>query len=329
MHIVRKQHIKLPFTFYSPLIGSMRSRRAVVLLLDVRHPVSALSLLPPYERGSKERATTIGRHICSSEKENRMKRVLVLDFDGLICDGLDECILVTWNSHYEKDISLFSAQGLADIPKIFIERFRECRNFSKHLGHFLVPILDQTTALPTQDAFDAVYSGIPQAQIQEFMDKASAYRHLARSQKRDYWLTCHTLYVGFETFLRRQSLPTYIITAKDRNSVYEILSAKSIPFTLTHIFGEQRSKMQALAEIRQREQVEASQIHFIDDNVNNAYEAKGEGYQVSWASWGYHVPGHAEFAETQGIPIITLSDFLAHRCDLHHISHDGRQESVC
>ena len=112
-----------------------------------------------------------------------MKNVLVLDFDGLICDGLKECVLVTWNGHYKKDASLFSDQGLEAIPSVFIERFLECRNFSKHLGHFLVPLVDQTTPFPDQDAFNSVYSSIEPAIVNEFMEKVSAYPKLRINEK--------------------------------------------------------------------------------------------------------------------------------------------------
>jgi len=267
-------------------------------------------------------------HVCRlTIGETLMKNVLVLDFDGLICDGLKECVLVTWNGHYKKDVLLFSDQGLEAIPNTFVERFQECRNFSKHLGHFLVPLVDQTTSFPTQDAFNRVYNSINPVLVNEFVEKVNAYRQLVRTEKKAYWLACHTFYDGFETFLRVLSFPAYIVTAKDSDSVHEILCDKSIPFVQKRIFGEQRSKLAALTTIAQMEQIPNSQLYFIDDNINNVLEARSAGYHAYWATWGYNSPDHFHFAAAHSIPGISLADFLTNRFNFPFFANQPKSVS--
>src|SRR5262249_1366260 len=138
-------------------------------------------------------------------------------------------------------------------------------------------------------------------------------RQLVRTEKSAYWLACHTFYEGFGTFLRVLSLPTYIVTAKDSESIYDILCAKNIDFEQEHIFGEQRSKLATIATIAQAEQVPNSQLYFFDDNINNVLEARNAGYQAYWATWGYNSPDHFHMAAKHRVSGMNLNDLLANR----------------
>jgi phosphoglycolate phosphatase-like HAD superfamily hydrolase len=242
-----------------------------------------------------------------------MKKVLVLDFDGLICDALKECILVTWNGFYGKGLAEFSDQGLAQIPKSFIERFTLYRNFSKHLGHFLVSLYEEKKIMRTQQEFNEFYATIDQGYIEDFVRKVSDYRNSARNMKRSIWLQYHTLYPGIEGLLQGCSLPMYIITAKDSASVVEILSSRGVAFPHEHVFGEQTAKLFALQAIQRLEQVEQTQIHFFDDNIFNVLEAQAAHYQAYWATWGYNMPEHFHLAQEKRVATLYLRDFVENK----------------
>jgi hypothetical protein len=240
-----------------------------------------------------------------------MKQVLALDFDGLLCDGLNECVLVTWNGHHGKSLADFSDIGLAAIPPEFIDRFRYCRNFAKHLGHFFVPLLEHTKPICNQHDFEEVYRSIRTKDIHQFVEKVSDYRNLARQGKTEQWLRYHQLYPGMTTFLASITLPTYIVTAKDLDSVIAILKHNNIDFEKSSIFGEQQSKISALCEIKRLENVESIEIDFYDDNLPNIMEAIKHGYNATWATWGYNAKDHFLTAYLHKVPNISLEVFIS------------------
>lgn len=239
-----------------------------------------------------------------------MQKVTVSDFDGVICDGLHECILVSWNGHYGKDLSAFSDQGLASIPDNFVKRFRHCRNFAKHLGHFIVPLVDSTTSITSQEDFQRIYIAIVPDIVHEFMEKVTKYRHWARKEKEAEWLSHHTLYPGMERFLSSINLPVYIVTAKDSESVMKILSSFGIKLDESRIFGEQQTKLDALSRIAHLEEVPNQELYFFDDNILNVIEARRAGYSAYWATWGYNTPDHFHIARENSVPSVSLSEFL-------------------
>lgn len=239
-----------------------------------------------------------------------MQKVIVPDFDGVICDGLDECVLVSWNGYYGKDLSAFSAQGLASIPIEFVERFRHCRNFAKHLGHFIVPFVDFTTPITSQEDFQTIYTAIPPAIVQEFMEKVTDYRRWVREEKEAEWLSHHTLYPGMERFLSNINLPVYIVTAKDGESVRKILSSFGIKLDESQIFGEQQTKLDALSRIAHLEEIHNQELYFFDDNILNVVEARKAGYSAYWATWGYNAPDHFHIARENSVPSVSLPGFF-------------------
>jgi phosphoglycolate phosphatase-like HAD superfamily hydrolase len=237
-------------------------------------------------------------------------QILALDFDGVICDALNECILVTWNGYYDKSLDAFSSQGLATIPEWFIQRFSECRNFAKHLGHFAVSIFDRDTVIKTQGDFERVYLSLDPVEVETFVAKVNNYRALAAKYREADWLAHHTLYPGVRKFLASLEIPLYIVSAKDEGSIKKILANAGIYLQPHRIFGERRKKLPALEIIQDFELVTIKDICFVDDNIMNVIEAKQAGYGAYWADWGYSAPAHIELAKLHGVTDLTLQEFV-------------------
>jgi phosphoglycolate phosphatase-like HAD superfamily hydrolase len=236
--------------------------------------------------------------------------VLVLDFDGVLCNSLTECLLVTWNSYQQQDLALFSDQGLAQIPEEFLQRFKQYRSFSRHLGHFLVSMLaTEQPPFKTQQEFDDAFTAcIDQRSMEDFVQKATQYRARVRQEKRKQWLAYHELYPQIKETLQECAATLYVVTARDEASVREILEYHGLPLRWDQIFGEQTTKLAALAEIQQREQT--SSLYFFDDHLLNVLAAEEAGYRAYWAMWGYHTPEHVQIARQKGVKALQLNDFV-------------------
>jgi phosphoglycolate phosphatase-like HAD superfamily hydrolase len=237
------------------------------------------------------------------------KRVFAFDFDGTLCDGLHECVLVTWNGHHDLGIEAFGDTGLQEIPAAFIARFQQLRNYAKHLGHFAVPLLSDAI-ISSQEEFDRAYEALGEDVVYDFVLKVTRYRHAARRSCPDRWLGYHAFYPGVEHLLKSRTDPLYVVTAKDAESVQSIFAANQLSFPPHHVFGEQRSKLEALKAIAAKEGIERDQLYFFDDNVFNAIDAKRAGFSAFWAGWGYSVPSHFDLAARAGMSPLQLEDFV-------------------
>ena len=233
-------------------------------------------------------------------------KTFALDFDGVIADGLNECILVSWNGYYDKHLDDFSLAGLAKVPDWFVERFTHCRNFAKHLGHFAVAILDRDTPIQTQTDYERLYLSLDPLEVESFVAKVNEYRANARTHQESLWLDQHTLYPHIQSFLQGLDAPLYIVSAKDRDSIIKILAKAEIEITSRQVFGEQRNKLIALRAIQQYESVRPEEILFLDDNIINVIDVQQSGYGAYWALWGYQAAHHLELARQHQVATLSL-----------------------
>lgn len=250
--------------------------------------------------------------------------VLVLDFDGVICDSWRECALVTWAAQHGCAPERFGVTAWKALPATFVERFRVLRGYARHLGHFLVPVLAGSAQIGSQDDFDRYYASLPPAAVAEFIRRASAYRAAARTRRHTHWLAMHDLHPGLASVLSRIRHHLYIVTARDSGSARELLSQHGITVEPERIYGGQHSKGAALADIRVRERAE---LFFVDDNLGNVVAAQADGHHVAWALWGYSVPEHHTEATRLRVPVLSLRDFPAMAIAVAGTARENRDES--
>jgi phosphoglycolate phosphatase-like HAD superfamily hydrolase len=228
-------------------------------------------------------------------------RVLALDFDGVICDSLEEALLISWNAYTGAPVRAFVEPGLAGIPSEVIDRFTRCRPFARHLGHWLVPFT--VRSVPSSHAeFLARYDELTTAMIKAFTSAARRYRAQVRRDHTDQWLAHHRV----QPELAAAVADAYIVTARDSRSVRQILSAHAIDIDERRIFGSRSSKQGALRAIALREAVEPAAVTLVDDNIENCIAAQAAGHGAWWATWGYNSPADHALAAGHDITPITV-----------------------
>ncbi len=237
-------------------------------------------------------------------------RVIAFDFDGLLMDGLHECILVSWNGFYDKGVDAFGPAGLAAIPDTFKSAFKNHRNFSRHLGHFVSPFY-LSEHFSSQADFDAAFATIAPRAVSDFVQRANACRQAAREQHYQRWLDFHTFYPGVQELLLSIACPVYIVTGKDAASAHELLQRAGVDIDPARIFGECQDKVAVLRQITHAHEVSAGEVAFFDDNVSNARAAHQAGFRSYWATWGYNAPDHFAIARAAGLPELSLDGLVA------------------
>jgi phosphoglycolate phosphatase-like HAD superfamily hydrolase len=234
-----------------------------------------------------------------------MPQVVCLDFEGVICDSFTECLLVAWNCAHDGSPTSFSLKAVEGLPAAFVERFRRLRPYARHLGHFLVALLEDVPPIQNQEDFEAVYRRIPEAQVEAFARKITTYRKQVRRARRAEWLAAHHIYTGIAQIFTRCALPLYVVTARDRTSVRAVLNAARFCVPAECIYGDERAKVQALAHIWRRERVQPQDVLLVDDHLFNVLSAREAGYQAAWALWGCP-QGEAKIDEAHGQGIAIL-----------------------
>jgi phosphoglycolate phosphatase-like HAD superfamily hydrolase len=234
--------------------------------------------------------------------------MLILDFDGVICDALTECALVTWLGVHPPAPSAPVSAYAAAMPRGFLDRFRTIRDYARTLDHFVTAHRPMAAYLTSQAAFDRLYRSIAGVFVADFTAQASAARARCRDEEPEYWTGLHTLYPGVDTLLRRHAGKVCIVTAKDEDSVWQILRHHKVDQTVLEIVGESSRKADAVRTLAARYAVAADECTFIDDNLTNAIQVAATGARTLWATWGYHTPEHEAEAQRVNLPRLRLPD---------------------
>lgn len=238
-----------------------------------------------------------------------MADVIALDFDGTLCDGVAECLLVSWLAFADGVQPRDSVALLDTIPASFKDHFSRCRNFVRHSGHFIIPFLRDAT-FETQADFDAAYRAVDAGRLEAFLRSFEACRKQLRQDHPEQWLALHTLYPGVRSALQAARLPLFIVTAKDTASVVAILEGANVPFGEDCIYGGVTAKLAPFHDIVRRSGCSPERLAIYDDSVLNVAEARGAGFDAIWATWGYSSPEHQRIAASKSLPSVSLEDFL-------------------
>lgn len=233
----------------------------------------------------------------------------VLDFDGVVCDGLDECLLTAWIAFHALPERDWSMNLLDIIPESFKRRFRNHRNFVRHDGHFLLPFM-KSEPISSSEEFGSLYDAVPEIERENFRDRFRMVRERIRNSDYANWIGMHQLHGPVLAALRNMK-EFYIVSGKDAESISAILVASGISLPPDHIFGSQSNKATALLNIKQRAEANQQRIIFCDDNLANALDARAAGIDTLWARWGYHTKADIAEAEHAGLRGIALGDVEA------------------
>ncbi|MER5222225.1 HAD family hydrolase [Streptomyces flaveus] len=243
--------------------------------------------------------------------------MLILDFDGVIADAFTECAVVTY--YADHDPTAVADKPLAELaaalPSGFVARFRTVRNHARLLADFMVARYPAADSIRGVEDYEVLTARIPPAELAGLVEGATAVRAVLRERQRDAWLGMHTLYPGIAGLLRRhQGRGTSVVTAKDEQSVWDILAHHRLESAVTQVIGECSDKRTAVQQLADADGLPTSAVTFIDDHITNALAVRDTGATSLWAWWGYHTPGHIERAITRKqrrVYLPELSDLTA------------------
>lgn len=241
-------------------------------------------------------------------------KLFITDFDGVICDSVWECLLVSYNGYHQ--LHTPSYQRMLDIEQIEPakrEQFRRLRPYLKGAEDF-VPIvlaIEQQTPITSQQDFDA-WRTAHYDRLLEYQDAFYTERDFLQQHEKDLWLRLNPLFEGMADLLRRQ--PSFegmqILTTKRQQDVLEIFAYQGIAFPAEQItYVKAAGKSQKLIEILQAHNAAFAESVYIEDQVEFLIQSITPGIGSYLVAWGYVSDEQQALARQHGIPIIAPQQF--------------------
>jgi phosphoglycolate phosphatase-like HAD superfamily hydrolase len=216
--------------------------------------------------------------------------LLVLDFDGVICDSVEECFVSSWEARFR----LRGGTGLvpeppADGPAAFA-RFRP---FVRNGEDFLVILeaAERGIAVADQAAFDALAAEIGSRVLRDFKARFYEARERLLAEERGRWLRLNRVYPHAREALLAAidaELPLRILSTKRHPYILEILSADGVTLPAGDVHTTTGPKVPVVRDL-----LAASGLGnavFIDDQIDYLLGLDDPRIEGRLASWGYVRP---------------------------------------
>jgi len=246
--------------------------------------------------------------------------ILVLDFDGVLCDSAQETGISAWRAGQR----FFPDWGGDFPPPAFLAAFVAVRPVLE-TGFQAILLMRRIADGVPVDQIRAEGAAAAQALMPRLgLEKSALVK--AFGAARDAWiatdlaswLACHRFYTGTLDRLREQQAagcPVLISTTKQERFVVALLAGEGVELPADRILGLDSGKKkeqvlrEALAESPGR------RIHFVEDRLDTLRRVEQcpelDAVRLHYADWGYGLP--AELAEAQADPrlqVWSLDQFL-------------------
>jgi FMN phosphatase YigB (HAD superfamily) len=230
--------------------------------------------------------------------------IAVLDFDGVICDSIDECLVASFHAYYDLQGTPAPAGG----PAARRDAFARMRVFIRSGEDYVLiqRLIDRGIEVRTQGQFDEQVRAAGRQEMARFFELFYSSRDALMGRDRDAWLAMNRIYPqAREALLGSAGKPLYILSTKRPEYIHEILGHAGIAVAAPQVLysGEQRKL--PLVE-RLRADGGFARAAFIDDQVAHLLENPFPLVSVYLASWGY--VASEEPARAAGIPILAAGD---------------------
>lgn len=237
--------------------------------------------------------------------------ILALDFDGVICDSAGETGASGWRAARR----LWPDRFQGDAPTEIVEAFCSVRpvletGFESIL---LVSMLMEGTGVARiranyHDLRDKMMRDIS-FDAEQLIDAFGRARDEWMRDDLNSWLAAHRFYRGVVDAVNKSTLPSYIITTKERRFAVALIRHIGLAVGEEQVYGlESGPKLDVLTKISRRHPQAA--IHFVEDRLKTLLKVQpeaGNWLYLYFASWGYVTDAEREIAESAA-EITTLEE---------------------
>ncbi|MCD6116036.1 HAD family hydrolase [bacterium] len=257
-----------------------------------------------------------------------MSKLLVFDFDGVICNSYHDSLMTSINTYIE----LVSEHDLPVSSKLseksvfeFEEREKEfCRMFRElmPLGNFahdyyvILRIVEQNVfnTIKTQEDFDKFKKSCSPDIIDSYQKRFYKVRYDMQTNDPEAWVGILPAFTGVIPAVTKLSekYTLAIATSKDVRSVEILLKEYDLINYFEHenILDKDyaRSKREHLVTFSKKHAVDFSDMSFIDDKVLHLVSVRDLGVNLFLATWGFNTEREYDIARANGCRLLKLDE---------------------
>lgn len=231
---------------------------------------------------------------------------LFLDFDGVLCDSLEECFTSSAIAFHQLDLAT-SVPRLTELWKIHGPAFFKLRPFIREGAEYLLlhRLLEAGQTPRSQAEFDAELEKAGKATLSRFKDELYRVREELLIHQRTVWLKRNPLYPGLTEELKRlaASQDVHVLSTKKAEFISEILAANGVPWPAERvIYTGSRKKLDII-----RQDFSPRSAVLIDDQIDHL-DFGAADVDCRLAVWGYVKP---EWIPQAGDRNLDLEQFKA------------------
>ena len=220
-----------------------------------------------------------------------MKKLLCLDFDGVICDSQKECLLTSYRAYQKLINGEKKSVTIDEIPSEIVQGFFKYRHLVRPAKEYgvLMDLLNKNFGNYSSSFKDAIkQNDFP---FKKFESLFFLERLKIINDDGIDWFSMQPLYENvfqsWKDILKR--IETYILTNKDFISVSSLLKHNKLNFNSERIISNEyfSNKLNAIKKISIEKNIEAKQTIFVDDSIYYIKQMLEIDVDAYLAGWGY------------------------------------------
>lgn len=212
--------------------------------------------------------------------------LLFLDFDGVICDSINETIVSSWLAYYKYLVKKLPLS----VPCDYKRRFMLFRPFIRSGEDYLViqDIIANNTKMKNQKQFDSLLTIIGEEVLQYYKEVFYKARTEIFTTDKKLWLSLNPLYQHMFEVVEKSVLcnKVYILSTKKPEFIQEILQAHALSFDPNRIiYAGQEEKLCIINRVLDQEKKQHA--YFVDDQISHLVPNPNSRIKTFLAAWGY------------------------------------------
>lgn len=249
-----------------------------------------------------------------------MIKILALDFDGVVCNGLKEYFLTSKKAYNQ----IWNQEKIEnqDLQQSFY-KLRPVIETGWEMPVLLRALVLNFPETEIMENWQEICQRIiksEQVNPQKLADEVDAIRENWIKTDLNSWLELHAFYEGVVDKLKQilvSDFQIYIITTKESKFVKQLLKDQGLSISDKMIFGKEqkRPKYEILRQIIEENKIEPDQVFFVEDRlpalelVNQQADLKN--VNLFLASWGYNTEKIRNSLEkNKDIQLLLLEEFV-------------------
>ena len=245
-------------------------------------------------------------------------RIIIFDFDGVVIDSIDECLLVSYYANNGADIcSDITLHSIPENERKLFKRYRylvgpafEYLYLWKAIKSFRGEVEDYYLYLKNNVSLDTA----------GFQERFFNIRRNIQENQREKWIKLNPVYPGIVGIIEKLSSKTrlFISSTKDEGSIVFLCRCYGIPIPENNIFGNESGidKMEHIKTIAKTTKYEPGKMVFIDDNYEHLKHVQKTGIRCYLAGWGYNTSELKEEAREMGIIAINSPESICNELEI-------------